>query len=93
MFLNALLCLKDYFKRYYRNNYKAVKKLVAKYDMYEVPLDQIYVIGIQERLNINVLLYENNGWKNYKTKYNSNGLLKGIFNNLHVLMLKNCATS
>ena len=54
---------------YYKSNTKAVETLVAKYDMYEVPLDQIDVIGVQDGLNINVFLYENDGWKNYRNKY------------------------
>ena len=53
------------------------------------PLDQIDVIGVQEGLNIKVLSYENNGWKNYTTKVCSNGLFIDIFNNSHAVMLKN----
>ena len=42
---------------YYKNNTKTTKKLVAKYDMNEVPLDKIDIIGVQEGLNIHVFLY------------------------------------
>ena len=72
---------------YYKNNTKAVNELVAKYGMNKVPLEQIDIIGCQESLNINVFLYENNGWKNYTTKSHSNGLFIGIFNNCHAVIL------
>ena len=41
---------------YYKNNTKAVNRLVANYGMNKVPLEQIDIIGCQESLNINVFL-------------------------------------